>query len=111
MKILITSICDLAGSAIARALLSERPGLELTDLDKLSREGGHHNLAPLRAAGVRVLHDNPRRPSDLDALPAMDVVIGCDAAEKSLEWRSHTPPISILEEIATRSLTHPNWPR
>ncbi|MFA6286460.1 MAG: NAD-dependent epimerase/dehydratase family protein [Opitutaceae bacterium] len=83
MKILITGICGFAGSAIARALLAGRPGLELTGLDNLSREGSHHNLAPLRAAGVRVLHGDLRCPSDLDALPPVDAVIDC-AAEPSV---------------------------
>jgi len=83
MKILITGICGFAGSTIARALQAERPGIELIGLDNLSREGSHLNLAPLRTAGVKVVHGDLRNTPDLDALPPVDAVVDC-AAEPSV---------------------------
>lgn len=79
MKLLITGICGFVGSTLARALLAERPGLTITGLDNLSREGAHHNLAPLRALGIDLRHGDLRVAADLDALPACDAVIDCAA--------------------------------
>ncbi len=79
MKILLTGICGFAGSTLARALLAERPGLELTGLDNLSRRGSHLNLEPLRALGIRIEHGDVRNTSDVDALPAADALIDCAA--------------------------------
>jgi CDP-paratose 2-epimerase len=75
----MTGICGFVGSELARALLAERPGLAITGLDNLSREGAHHNLAPLRALGVNIIHGDLRVAADLDALPACDAVIDCAA--------------------------------
>lgn len=83
MRILITGICGFVGSTLARALLAERPGLELHGIDNLGREGAHLNLAPLRALGVVIVHGDLRLSSDLDNLPACDAVIDC-AAEASV---------------------------
>ncbi len=79
MRILITGICGFAGSTLARALLSGRPGLALAGVDNLAREGAHHNAAPLRALGVDVRHGDLRVAADLEALPAADAVIDCAA--------------------------------
>lgn len=79
MRILLTGICGFAGSTLARALLAERPGLEISGLDNLSRRGSHLNLAPLRALGIRVEHGDVRNPSDIDALPPADALIDCAA--------------------------------
>jgi CDP-paratose 2-epimerase len=79
MKILVTGICGFAGATLARALLAERPGLEIHGVDNLSREGSHHNLRALRALGVRVVHGDIRLASDLENLPACDAVLDCAA--------------------------------
>jgi CDP-paratose 2-epimerase len=79
MRILLTGICGFAGSTLARALLAERPGLEITGLDNLSRRGSHFNLEPLRALGVRIEHGDVRNASDVEALPAADALIDCAA--------------------------------
>lgn len=79
MRLLITGICGFVGSTLARALLAERTGLAITGIDNLSREGTHHNLAPLRALGVNIIHGDLRVAADLEALPACDAVIDCAA--------------------------------
>ena len=79
MRILITGICGFVGSNLARALLAERPGLVITGVDNLAREGAHHNASPLRALGVDIRHGDLRVAADLDALPAADAVIDCAA--------------------------------
>jgi CDP-paratose 2-epimerase len=79
MRILLTGICGFAGSTLARALLAERPGLELIGLDNLSRRGSHLNLEPLRALGIRIEHGDVRNTSDVDALPVADALIDCAA--------------------------------
>ncbi|MEY4489414.1 MAG: hypothetical protein RIQ79_1922 [Verrucomicrobiota bacterium] len=79
MRILLTGICGFAGSTLARALLAERPGLEIIGLDNLSRRGSHLNLEPLRALGIRVEHGDVRSTSDVDVLPAADALIDCAA--------------------------------
>lgn len=79
MRILITGAAGFVGSTLARALLAERPGLAITGLDNLSREGAHHNIAPLRALGVDIVHGDLRVAADIEALPACDAVIDCAA--------------------------------
>jgi CDP-paratose 2-epimerase len=79
MRLLITGICGFVGSALARALLAERPGLSLVGLDNLSREGSHLNAPSLRALGIDVRHGDLRVQADLDALPPADGVIDCAA--------------------------------
>ena len=79
MRLLITGICGFVGSTLARALMEERPGLALTGIDNLARDGAHRNLDPLRALGVDIRHGDLRVPADLDALPPADGVIDCAA--------------------------------
>ncbi len=79
MKILVTGVCGFVGSTLARALAAERPGLKITGIDNLSREGAHRNAPALRAIGVDVRHGDIRVRADLDALPAADAVIDCAA--------------------------------
>lgn len=79
MKILITGICGFVGAALARALLAERPGLAITGIDNLSREGAWQNVPALRALGVDVRHGDLRVAADLDALPVADAVLDCAA--------------------------------
>ena len=88
MRILITGAAGFVGSTLARALLAERPGLAITGVDNLSREGAHQNVAPLRALGVDILHGDLRVAADVDALPACDAVIDCAAQPSVLAGTS-----------------------
>jgi CDP-paratose 2-epimerase len=78
MKILVTGICGFVGSTLARAWLDAEPGVEIVGLDNLSRPGSEGNRLSLQRLGIRLYHGDIRVASDLDALPAADVVI--DAA-------------------------------
>ncbi len=66
------------GSTLARQLLAEWPGVELTGFDHLGREGSELNRDVLRQLGVRLIHGDLRCASDLADWPAVDWVI--DAA-------------------------------
>lgn len=79
MRILITGICGFVGSTLARAMLAERSGLDITGIDNLCREGAHQNIPALRAIGVDVRHGDLRVAADLDSLPATEAVIDCAA--------------------------------
>ena len=82
MRILITGICGFVGSELARWLPEfVSGGVELSGIDNLTRPGSETNRAPLRRAGVRVVHGDIRCASDLDTLPPVDWVI--DAAANS----------------------------
>jgi CDP-paratose 2-epimerase len=78
MKILITGICGFVGSALARALLQTRSGVELIGLDNFIRPGSESNRAELKQLGVKLYHGDIRAASDLEAIPPVDAVI--DAA-------------------------------
>lgn len=78
MKILITGACGFVGSTLARQLLAEWPGVELTGFDHLGREGAELNRDALRQLRVRLIHGDLRCASDLADWPAVDWVI--DAA-------------------------------
>ena len=99
MKILVTGICGFAGSTLARALLAERPGLEIHGVDNLSREGAHHNLRALRALGIRVAHGDLRLASDLENLPVCDAVLDCAAQPSVLAGTagSGCSPVQLVE--------------
>lgn len=79
MKLLITGICGFAGSTLARALLDERAGLEITGIDNFIRPGSQTNIADLKRRGLRLHHGDVRAASDFETLPAMDFVIDCAA--------------------------------
>ncbi len=78
MKVLITGICGFVGNCIARALIDNKPGLELIGLDNFSRPGSQLNVESLRARGVKLLHGDVRCPSDLECIRSLDWII--DAA-------------------------------
>src|SRR3989442_7517366 len=78
MKILISSICGFAGSALANALLERVGGLSIYGIDNLMRPGSEINRAALRRLGVDIIHGDIRNASDLEKLPHVDWVI--DAA-------------------------------
>src|SRR5438270_13709020 len=78
MKLLITGICGFVGQTLARSLLANVAGLQITVLDNLIRPGSEQNRRQLRKLGVTFVHADVRSASDIDALPAADWVI--DAA-------------------------------
>ena len=78
MKILITGVCGFVGSTLAHALIDSGIEATLTGIDNFIRPGSESNREKLRARGVRLVHGDIRRASDVDALPAVDWII--DAA-------------------------------
>ena len=74
MKILVTGACGFVGSTLIREWLEGREQ-EIIALDNLMRPGSEVNRLTLKRLGVRVFHGDLRCPSDLDALPAVDVVL------------------------------------
>ena len=78
MRILISGICGFVGSWLARGLREAEPEWEIFGLDNFVREGSEVNRAALRAMGIKVHHADLRAASDLESLPAANVVI--DAA-------------------------------
>jgi CDP-paratose 2-epimerase len=78
LKILITGICGFVGNALACALKECHEDLELVGLDNFIRPGSEVNREELKKLGVKLFHGDLRLASDLETLPAADVVI--DAA-------------------------------
>ena len=76
MKVLVTGCCGFVGSTVAAGLAGR--GAAVFGIDNLSRPGSERNRAALPRAGVRVLHGDLRCASDVDDLPAADLVV--DAA-------------------------------
>jgi CDP-paratose 2-epimerase len=74
MKILVIGACGFVGSTLIREWLEGREH-EFIGLDNLMRPGSEVNRSTQKRLGVRVLHGDLRCPSDLDALPAVDVVL------------------------------------
>ena len=74
MKILVTGACGFIGSTLIRAWL-ESSEHKFIGLDNLTRPGSEVNRLTLKRLGVRVLHGDLRCVSDLDVLPAVDVVL------------------------------------
>ncbi|HPA19185.1 MAG TPA: NAD-dependent epimerase/dehydratase family protein [Verrucomicrobiae bacterium] len=79
MRLLITGICGFVGSALARALLECREGLEVFGIDNLCRPGSETNVADLERRGVRVVRGDIRSPEHIAVLPDADWVIDCAA--------------------------------
>ena len=77
MKILVTGACGFVGSTLIRHWV-ERGRHTLTGVDSLVRPGSERNRMVLKTLGVTFHHADLRVASDLEALPAADVVI--DAA-------------------------------
>ncbi len=80
MKLFITGICGFVGSTLAEALLDHcEPGaLDIAGIDNFSRAGSWLNRDRLASRGVRIVHGDIRRASDLEALGPFDWII--DAA-------------------------------
>jgi CDP-paratose 2-epimerase len=78
VRILISGICGFAGSAIARGLVAQGRGDEISGFDNFMRPGSEANRADLKRMGIKVVHGDVRVQSDVDALPSCDWLI--DAA-------------------------------
>ena len=78
MKVLISGICGFVGNSLARYLIEQDSGIEISGFDNFIRAGSETNRRKLQALGVKVSHADLRVQSDIDALPAADWVI--DAA-------------------------------
>ena len=74
MKILVTGACGFVGSTLIREWLEDSEH-EFVGFDNLTRPGSEVNRSTLKRLGVRVLHGDLRCASDLDVLPAVDVVL------------------------------------
>src|ERR1700729_786485 len=72
MKILITGICGVAGTAIAEALLERREGLSISGIDNLHRPGSEINRLRLRKRGVKFIQGDIRQARDFEVLPGGD---------------------------------------
>ncbi len=77
MRILVTGACGFVGSTLIRRWVEEGAHA-LTGVDNFVRPGSERNRTALRALGVTVHHADIRLPSDVESLPAVDVVV--DAA-------------------------------
>ncbi|MBA2241541.1 MAG: hypothetical protein H0W04_01445 [Chthoniobacterales bacterium] len=88
MKVLISGSCGFVGNCIARALIDNKPGLELIGLDNFSRPGSQLNVESLRARGVKLLHGDVRCPSDLECIRSLDWIIGGMPDPPALAGRS-----------------------
>ena len=78
MRVLITGVCGFVGSTLARGLSGSGAVSRVLGIDSLVRPGAETNRVALRRLGVEVRHGDVRVASDVEALPAVDVVI--DAA-------------------------------
>jgi CDP-paratose 2-epimerase len=78
MKLFITGICGFVGSSLAKRLVQQVPGIEISGVDNLLRPGSEMNRAELARLGIRFVHGDLRMPSDLEAIGPNDWVI--DAA-------------------------------
>lgn len=77
MKILVTGACGFVGSALIRAWVA-RGGHHILGFDSLTRPGSELNRLELKRLRVDIRHGDLRCASDLETLPAVDVVV--DAA-------------------------------
>ena len=98
MKILVTGACGFVGSTLIRTWLDY--GIhQFIGLDNLTRPGSEVNRLTLKRIGVSVHHGDIRCASDLEELPAVDVVIeaaanpsvlaGVDAQSSSRQLVEH----------------------
>lgn len=78
MKVLISGVCGFVGSSLARFLVGQEPGIEVSGFDNFIRAGSELNRRELQRLGVKVSHADLRVQSDIDALPSADWVV--DAA-------------------------------
>jgi len=84
MKFLITGIAGFVGSTLARNLLESTENAEISGIDNFVRPGSELNRPVLKAQGVHLYHGDIRNASDLETLPAVDIVIDAAASPSVL---------------------------
>jgi CDP-paratose 2-epimerase len=99
MKLLITGICGFVGSTLAKSLLEQQAGLQITGIDNFIRPGSEMNRSPLKELGIKIHYGDIRNASDLESLPAVDFVVdaaanpsvlaGVDGKTSSLQLIEH----------------------
>jgi CDP-paratose 2-epimerase len=89
MKLLLTGICGFVGQTLARTLLEQLPGVEITGVDNLIRPGSEQNRRRLDALQVKFVHADIRSASDIEALPATEWVIDAAANASVLAGLGH----------------------
>jgi CDP-paratose 2-epimerase len=94
-SLLITGGAGFVGSNLAVLFKQTRPDLTVTALDNLKRRGSELNLPRLRGAGVNFVHGDIRCWEDLEALPALDLMIDC-SAEPSVQAGATGSPRYLL---------------
>lgn len=77
MKVLVTGACGFVGSTLIRQWVAQGTH-RVFGVDNFVRPGSEQNRAALRAVGVQIRHADLRLASDVENLPAVDVVV--DAA-------------------------------
>src|ERR1035441_8769695 len=82
-RILVTGICGVVGTILARGLREGRPDWEFVGLDNLVRAGSEMNRRILRELGIKLYHGGVRSPSDLETPPGGDWIIEA-AANRSV---------------------------
>ena len=97
MKILVTGACGFVGSTLVRRWV-ERGTHAIVGLDNFVRPGSEQNRAALRALGVALHHADIRLASDVETLPAVDVVVDAAANPSVLAGvDGHTSSRQLVE--------------
>jgi CDP-paratose 2-epimerase len=101
--VLIPGGAGFAGAHLALLWKRDNPGDRVVALDNLVRKGSE--LAPprLAAGGVEFLRGDVRRPADLEAAGAADLVIDC-AAEPSVQAGYGDSPAYVIDTNLTGTL-------
>ena len=68
-RILVTGICSVVGTILARGLREGWPDWEVVGLDNLVRAGSEMNRRTLRELGIKLCRGDGHRRSDLETLP------------------------------------------
>ncbi len=82
-RILVTGGAGFVGAHLALALKRDLESCDVVALDNLRRRGSELAVPRLAAGGVHFLHGDVRRPEDIEAAGAFDLLLDC-AAEPSV---------------------------
>lgn len=95
-KIVITGGAGFVGSNLAIQFKKNYANCEVIAFDNLKREGSSLNVERLRSQGVQFVHGDVRSQADLQALPAVDLLIEA-SAEPSVHAGYGAAPNYCLE--------------